>query len=191
VCLTSYLPTLTHDLTDLQPSGASPQSSGTGASPLPTLEGDRFQSQSCDGDKWDGIEICELGSLRERVVIDVGGISWYGRIFLEGNGMKGLFIEGQHWLGVDLRKGLVAILDLAADCLGCSQLFVLLRNPLVETCNPPLKWIVLTGSISSAGLTAVGISVGSSFGVSEHQRDGNIIRPFDINIYSHDIISLW
>jgi len=115
------------------PSGASPQFSGTGASPLPTLEGDRFQSQSSDGDKWDGIEICDLGSLRERVVIDVGGISWHGRIFLDGNGMKGLFIEGQHWLGVDLRKGLVAILDLAADCLGCSQLFVLLRNPLVET----------------------------------------------------------
>jgi hypothetical protein len=49
----------------------------------------------------------------------------------------------------------------------------------------------LTGdSISAADFTAVGVSVGSSFGVSEHQRDGNIIRPFNINIHSHDIISL-
>jgi hypothetical protein len=72
-------------------------------------------------------------------VIDVGGaISWTGWIFVDQNGTRGLFIEGQHWLGVDLRKGLVAILDLAADCLGCCQLFVLLRNPLAETCNLPL-----------------------------------------------------
>ena len=79
------------------------------------------------------------------MVIDSGGgISWNGWVFVDANGSRGLFIEGQHWLGVDLRKGLVAILDLAADCLACSQLFVLLRNPLGETCTHTLDEVPFT-----------------------------------------------
>jgi len=35
-------------------------------------------------------------------------------------------------------------------------------------------------SISASNFDAIGISVGSSFGLSEHQRNGNITRPHNI-----------
>jgi hypothetical protein len=123
----------------------SPQSSYamTGASPLPTLEGDRFQSQYI---KRDGIDILSFNVVLERVVIYVGGVEWNGVVF-DDYGVKGLFLQGQHWADVDLRKGycplilesiddsrLVAILDLASDCLGCSQIIIRLENTLGETC---------------------------------------------------------
>jgi hypothetical protein len=111
-----------------------------GASLLPTLEGDRFQSQYI---KRDGIDILSFNVVLERVAIFVGGVEWTGIVF-DDFGSRGLFLQGQHWADVDLRKGLipcvwtdgrlVAILDLAADCLGCSQLIIRLENTLGETC---------------------------------------------------------
>jgi hypothetical protein len=72
-----------------------------GASPLPTLEGDRFQSQYI---KRDGIDILSFNVVLERVVIFVGGVEWTGVVF-DDFGSRGLFLQGQHWGDVDLRKG--------------------------------------------------------------------------------------
>jgi len=82
--------------------------------------------------KRDGIDILSFNVVLERVVIYVGGVEWNGVVF-DDYGVKGLFLQGQHWAGVDLRKGLVAILDLASDCLGCSQLIIRLENTLGDT----------------------------------------------------------
>jgi len=71
-------------------------------------------------------------------VILVGEVEWRGWIYCSDFGVRGLFIEGQHWREVDLRKGLVAVLDLASDCLGCSQLIIRLENELEETCTLPV-----------------------------------------------------
>ena len=82
----------------------------TGASPLPTLEGERFQSRSSG--KRDGIHsnALDVGVVRERVVINVGEVVWSGWIF-EDSGL-GLFLEGQHWGEVDLRTGYKRFLSL-------------------------------------------------------------------------------
>jgi len=68
------------------------------ASPLPTFESDSFQSRL--NDKRDGIIIWE----EEVITIYFGSYVWIGRIF-EELGVKGLFLEGQDWEEVDLRKG--------------------------------------------------------------------------------------
>ena len=107
----------------------------TGASPLPTLEGDSYQSRPLLDTKRDGI------LFEESVVISVGDIVWSGWVFREshsnsinGNRKRGLWIEGvRDWGAVDLRKGVVAVLDLAGDCLDCSQVIIHLRNELGET----------------------------------------------------------
>jgi len=94
----------------------------------------------------------------EVITIYFGSYVWVGKVFVELDGVKGLFLEGQHWGELDLRKGyvsqssaivlsgrgcvmlicggfrVVAILDLAGDCFGCSQLVLHLRNSLGETC---------------------------------------------------------
>lgn len=91
-----------------------------GASPLPTLESERFQSRTYD--KWDGIQQQTTSSssssfvqvILEQVVIYVGEVLWSGWIF-EDFGVRGLFLEGQHWGDVDLRKGYVTNLESVTD----------------------------------------------------------------------------
>jgi len=67
-------------------------------------------------------------------VIFVGDIVWSGWVF-RSNLKRGLWIEGvREWPGeMDLRSGVVAVLDLAGDCLDCSQVIIHLRNELGET----------------------------------------------------------
>jgi len=114
-------------------SGTSPPSLGTVASPLPTLESESFQSR-CSG-KRDGIHDVgssfgvSFGTVLERVMIHVGDAEWMGWTFDPQD--KGLFLQGGNWGEVDLRKGLVAILELA-ECLGCSHLIVGLENTLAD-----------------------------------------------------------
>ena len=82
-------------------------------------------------------------------MIFVGDIVWSGWVFRNnlvrngsGAGKWGLWIEGvREWPGgMDLRSGVVAVLDLAGDCLDCSQVIIHLRNELGETRTlpPPL-----------------------------------------------------
>ena len=73
-------------------------------------------------------------SFDESVVIFVGDIVWSGWVF-RSNLKRGLWIEGvREWPGeMDLRSGVVAVLDLAGDCLDCSQVIIHLRNELGET----------------------------------------------------------
>ena len=87
-----------------EPSGPSPLSITTGASPLPTLESERFQSRT--GGKRDGIINFDV---RERVVIRVGEVVWTGWTFVDSG--LGLFIEGQNWGEVDLRTGYNVLQD--------------------------------------------------------------------------------
>ena len=96
------------------------------------MESERFQSPYSG--KWDGID---YSAVVENVLILVGDVEWRGWIFGSDLGVHGLFIEGQHWQEVDLRKGLVAILDLASDCLNCQQLVIRLENTLEETRKTP------------------------------------------------------
>ena len=108
------------------------------------MEGESFQSLYNSG-KWDGIIDFSTSPAVEKVVILVGGVEWRGWVFWSDLlGVNGLFIEGQHWQEVDLRKGLVAVLDLASDCLNCQQFIIRLENPLEETCMPsPLEnWLI-------------------------------------------------
>ena len=75
----------------------------TGASPLPTLESERFQSRT--NGKRDGITSSFPGVFLEQVVIQVGEVTWFGWIY-EDYGVIGLFIDGQqNWGDVNLRKG--------------------------------------------------------------------------------------
>ena len=75
----------------------------TGASPLPTLESERFQSRV--NGKRDGITSSFPGVFLEQVVIQVGEVTWFGWIY-EDYGVTGLFIDGQqNWGDVNLRKG--------------------------------------------------------------------------------------
>ena len=81
------------------------------------------------------------------VVIRLADVEWTGWVFDDFVGSRGLFLQGNHWGHVDLRKGylpfwenggliwgrLVAILDLASDYLGCSQLIIRLDNTLEDT----------------------------------------------------------
>lgn len=74
-----------------------------GASPLPTLEGERFQSHTYG--KRDGTSsFIDFGVVLEYVMIWVGDVVWSGQIF-DNNGVIGLLIEGQNWGEIDLRKG--------------------------------------------------------------------------------------
>jgi hypothetical protein len=68
-------------------------------------------------------------------VIFVGDIVWSGWVFRQSNLKRGLWIEGvKEWPGgMDLRSGVVAVLDLAGDCLDCFQVIIHLRNELGET----------------------------------------------------------
>jgi hypothetical protein len=125
-----------------------------GASPLPTLEGDSYQSpclsSSSDG-KRDGIYF------EESVVIFVGDTVWSGWVFWDsiisgnydgniGKRSRGLWIEGvREWPGgMDMRQGCVAILDLAGECLDCSKVIIHLRNELGETRILPSRCARLT-----------------------------------------------
>jgi hypothetical protein len=76
-----------------------------GASPLPTLEGERFQSRICG--KRDGISsFIDFDVILEHVVIWVGDVVWSGWVF-DDKGAIGLLIEGQSWGELDLQKGYV------------------------------------------------------------------------------------
>jgi hypothetical protein len=70
------------------------------------LESERFQSHTYD--KRDGIIQNSFQVLLEHVVIYVGEVMWSGWIY-EDLGVRGIFIEGQHWGDVDLRKGYLHI----------------------------------------------------------------------------------
>jgi hypothetical protein len=113
------------------------------ASPLPAVESDSFHSCSSKRDGINetggshsfanGFANVNFGSPLEGVVINVGDVQWRGWTFDAAE--KGLFLAGGCWADVDLRKGLVAILELA-ECLGCSHLIIGLENTLAETCDP-------------------------------------------------------
>jgi len=76
-------------------------------------------------------------------------VVWTGYVFQDFSSEKGglgVFLEGRKnnsnkeskvWDGVELRSSLVAILDLASDCLGCDQLIIDLGSDLGQTCNNP------------------------------------------------------
>jgi hypothetical protein len=66
---------------------------------------------------------------------------------------------------------LVAILDLASDCLGCSQLIIRLENTLGETCTSPL--CQSNHSIITTNFNAFGISTDSSQYTSTKYRNFN------------------
>jgi hypothetical protein len=70
------------------------------------------------------LTILGVGGCFYRVII--GDMSIYGR------GIFPLPERIQDWSSPDR---LVAILDLASDCLGCSQLIIRLDNSLEDTCT--------------------------------------------------------
>jgi hypothetical protein len=80
------------------------------------------------------------------VILVDGTTEWLGWVFVDSDGVLGFFLEGDHLREVDLRKGyrakrssangrLVAVQDLASDCLGCSRLIIHLNSALEETCT--------------------------------------------------------
>ena len=125
-------------------------------------------------------------------MIFVGDIVWSGWVFrnnlLNNNagtaGKRGLWIEGvRDWPGgMDLRRGLVAVLDLAGDCLDCLQVVIHLRNELGETRispPPPQDVRLMVGSFFVAEFNAFGIpTYTSEYIPSSHgnvNRNDNVI----------------
>jgi hypothetical protein len=76
--------------------------------------------------KRDGIDILSFNVVLERVVIYVGGVEWNGVVF-DDYGVKGLFLQGQHWAGVDLRKGYCPLVLEILTFLGWLLFWILLR----------------------------------------------------------------
>jgi len=70
------------------------------------LESESLQSRR-PYDKRDGIiDLLNVEHVFERVVVSVGGVEWTGWTFINDTGSgKDLFLNGGHWVDVDLRKG--------------------------------------------------------------------------------------
>jgi len=116
------------------------------------LEGERLQSPFAGfashiitGAKRDGIS---FGRVIEQIVIFgyERQVVWTGYVFQEVSSEEaglGVFLEGHAnnskegrvWDGLELRSSLVALLDLAGDCLGCDQIIIDLGTDLAQTCK--------------------------------------------------------
>jgi hypothetical protein len=61
-------------------------------------------------------------------------VLWGYLLMVNKIGKMSTYGKGNNRLSRKLMSRLVAIMDLAGDCLGCSQIIIHLRNPLGEIC---------------------------------------------------------